>query len=381
MKKNKFVSLLTRWEVFLIILLALMCLVFNLQDAARVASGAARRDVFNVANVVRSMRPYMLYSFMTLGMMLILAMGDMDISVGAAATLSVVVLGVTYNTLTTAGLIGLPALILSLGACLLVGSLCGALNGFLVTRFKELFPMIITLATQLFFRGFSYLLIGGQTLTFDDETFDMLKELNSLTDMFGIKVPVMLPIFLGVALVFYFWLHLTGNGRKIFAIGTNAIATQYSGVRVDFIKFWCFVVAGLMSAVTGVFFVGATSSSIKADIMDGYHMYAIAAAILGGFSTDGGKGSVIGVILSLIIFAVMKIGLGTLYGFADSAVNLSVGIILITACSCPIWPINGGTHCASGGGALRFPKPPDDRRFSFASVLSKGQKIIRRAYP
>ena len=335
MKKNKLVSLLTRWEVFLLVLLALMCLVFNLQDAARVASGEARRDVFNVANVVRSMRPYMLYSFMKLGMMLILAMGDMDISVGAAATFSVVVLGVTYNALTTAGLVGLPALILSLAACLLVGSLCGALNGFLVTRFKELFPMIITLATQLFFRGFSYLLIGGQTLTFDDETFDLLKELNSLVDMFGIKVPVMLPIFLAVALVFYFWLHLTGNGRKIFAIGTNAIATQYSGVRVDLIKFWCFVVAGLMSAVTGVFFVGATSSSIKADIMDGYHMYAIAAAILGGFSTDGGKGSVIGVILSLIIFAVMKIGLGTLFGFADSAVNLSVGIILILSVLLP----------------------------------------------
>lgn len=335
MKKNKLVSLLTRWEVFLLVLLGLMCLVFNLQDAARVASGEARRDVFNVANVVRSMRPYMLYSFMTLGMMLILAMGDMDISVGAAATFSVVVLGVTYNALTTAGLLGLPALILSLAACLLVGSLCGALNGFLVTRFKELFPMIITLATQLFFRGFSYLLIGGQTLTFDDETFDLLKELNSLVDMFGIKVPVMLPIFLAVALVFYFWLHLTGNGRKIFAIGTNAIATQYSGVRVDLIKFWCFVVAGLMSAVTGVFFVGATSSSIKADIMDGYHMYAIAAAILGGFSTDGGKGSVIGVILSLIIFAVMKIGLGTLFGFADSAVNLSVGIILILSVLLP----------------------------------------------
>ena len=335
MKKNKLVALLTRWEVFLLVLLALMCLVFNLQDAARVASGAARRDVFNVANVVRSMRPYMLYSFMTLGMMLILAMGDMDISVGAAATFSVVVLGVTYNALTTAGLVGLPALILSLAACLLVGSLCGALNGFLVTRFKELFPMIITLATQLFFRGFSYLLIGGQTLTFDDETFDLLKELNSLIDMFGIKVPVMLPIFLAVALVFYFWLHLTGNGRKIFAIGTNAVATQYSGVRVDFIKFWCFVVAGLMSAVTGVFFVGATSSSIKADIMDGYHMYAIAAAILGGFSTDGGKGSVIGVILSLVIFAVMKIGLGTLFGFADSAVNLSVGIILILSVLLP----------------------------------------------
>ena len=329
MKKNKFISFFMRWEVFLILLLVVMCLVFNAQDAYRLSAGLAKRDVFNVANVVRSLRPYMLYSFMTLGMMLILGMGDMDISVGAAATLSVVVLGVTYNGLTTGGMANMAALIISLAACLMVGAICGAINGFLVTRFKELFPMIITLATQLFFRGFSYLLIGGQTLTFNDDTFALLKELNSLIDMFGIRVPVILPIFLVVAAVFFFWLHLTSSGRKIFAIGTNAVATRYSGVRVDAIKFWCFVVAGLMSAVTGVFFVGATSSSIKADIMDGYHMYAIAAAILGGFSTDGGKGSVFGVVLSLLIFGIMKIGLGTLYGFADSAVNLSVGVILI----------------------------------------------------
>lgn len=333
--KKRIISLLTRWEIFLLVLLALMCLVFNLQDAARLKAGLSKRDVFNVANVVRSLRPYMLYSFMTLGMMLILAMGDMDISVGAAATLSVVVLGVVYDALNKGGLTGVPSLVCALASCLLVGALCGALNGFLVTRFKELFPMIITLATQLFYRGFSYLLIGGQTLTFNDDTFGLLKELNSLIDVFGIRVPVMVPIFLVVALIFFFWLHLTGSGRKIFAIGTNATATQYSGVRVDAIKFWCFVIAGLMSAVTGVFFVGATSSSVKADIMDGYHMYAIAAAILGGFSTDGGKGSVIGVILSLIIFGVMKIGLGTLYGFADSAVNLSVGVILILSVLLP----------------------------------------------
>ncbi len=329
MKKNKFVSFFMRWEVFLIALMAVMCLVFNLQDTARLNAGLSKKDVFNFANVVRGLRPYMLYSFMTLGIMLVLALGDMDISVGAIATLSVVVLGVLYQTLTSSGMDNVLALVLSLLACVLVGSLCGALNGFLVTRFKELFPMIITLATQLFFRGFSYLLIGGDTLTFNDDTFGSLKELNSLIDLFGMRVPLILPIFLAVALVFFVWLHLTGSGRKIFAIGTNATAARFSGIRVDRIKFTCFVVAGLMSAVTGIFFVGATSSSVKADIMDGYHMYAIAAAILGGFSTDGGKGSVFGAVLSLLIFGIMKIGLGTLFGFADSAVNLSVGVILI----------------------------------------------------
>ena len=195
--------------------------------------------------------------------------------------------------------------------------------------------MMITLATQLFFRGFSYLLIGGNTLTFKDPTFKSLSNLNQLLKIGGLQVPISIPIYLVLAVVFYFWLHRTGNGRKIFAIGTNAAATYYSGVRVDRIKFWCFVIAGFMSAVTGIFFVGNSSSSVKADIMDGYHMYAIAAAVLGGFSTDGGKGSVIGATISLVIFGVVKFGLGTLYGFPDSAVNLSVGVILILSVLLP----------------------------------------------
>ena len=333
---QKVKSFFKSWEFFLILLLAAMCAVFKITDASRIASGAQKKEIFYFANVLRSMRPYFLYSFMTLGMMLILAMGDIDISVGAIGTLSVVTLGVVYNKLAGGAEEGSPfALVVALAACLLVGALCGALNGFLVTRFKELFPMIITLATQLFFRGFGYLLIGGETLTFKDPTFKSLSNLNQLLKLGELSIPISIPIYLVLAVVFYFWLHQTGNGRKIFAIGTNSAATYYSGVRVDTIKFWCFVIAGFMSAVTGIFFVGNSSSSVKADIMDGYHMYAIAAAVLGGFSTDGGKGSVIGATISLVIFGVVKFGLGTLFAFPDSAVNLSVGVILILSVLVP----------------------------------------------
>ena len=332
---KKVISFFKSWEFFLICLLALICVVFNMKDAANLAAGVAKKDVFNFANIIKSLRPYMLYSFMTLGMMLILALGDMDISVGAIATLSVVVLAVLYRALTEGGMNNPVAFALSILACLITGVICGAVNGLLVTRFKELFPMIVTLATQLFFRGFSYLLIGGQTITFKDDTFKLLKNLNSMIDCGSIKLPVMIPIFLVFAVIFYIFLHLTSSGRRIFAIGTNPTTARFSGIRVDRIKVTCYVVAGLMSAITGLFFVGATSSSVKADIMDGYHMYAIAAAILGGFSTDGGKGSVIGAVLSLFIFAVMKIGLGTLFGFADSSVNLSVGVILILSVLLP----------------------------------------------
>ena len=328
---KKVLSFLKSWEFFLICLMTLVCVIFNVKDASNLAAGLSKKDVFNFANIIKSLRPYMLYSFMTLGMMLILALGDMDISVGSIATLSVVL----YRAFTVGGMGNGLAFALAIAACLLVGVLCGLINGLLVTRFKELFPMIITLATQLFFRGFSYLLIGGETITFKDDTFALLKNLNSLIDCGSFKLPVMIPIFLVCAAVFFIVLHLTPVGRRIFAIGTNPVAARFSGIRVDRIKVGCYLVAGLMSAVTGLFFVGATSSSVKADIMDGYHMYAIAAAVLGGFSTDGGKGSVIGAVISLFIFGIVKIGLGTLFGFADSSVNLSVGVILILSVLLP----------------------------------------------
>ena len=335
MMKKKIVAFFKSWEFFLICLLALTCVAFDLKDSANLAAGLSKKDVFNFVNIIKSLRPYMLYSFMTLGMMLILALGDMDISVGAIATLSVVVLAVLYRALGAAGMALGLAFALSIAACLLCGVLCGLINGLLVTRFRELFPMIITLATQLFFRGFSYLLIGGETITFKDDTFKRLKELNGLIDLGSVKLPVMIPIFLVCALVFYVVLHMLPVGRRIFAIGASPTAARYSGICVDRIKVGCYVTAGLTSAVTGLFFVGATSSSVKADIMDGYHMYAIAAAILGGFSTDGGKGSVIGAVISLFIFGIVKIGLGTLFGFADSSVNLSVGVILILSVLLP----------------------------------------------
>ncbi len=333
---KKILSSVFRWELMLAVVLVIMCLVFNRQDAARQAAGLSKKDVFNLASVVKGLRPYMLYSFMTLGMMLILAMGDIDISTGATAALSAAVLGIVYQRLTLGGMNPGFALALALASCLLSGALCGAFNGFLVTRFKELFPMIITLSTQLFYRGIGYLLLGGGTLTFkNDATFDSLKSLYNTLQIGSVSFPVMMIWFLAMAVVFYIWVHLTSGGRKIFALGTNRKATLFSGVRTDRIKFWLFALCGFMSAITAVFFIGATSSSIRADSMSGYEMYAIAAAVLGGFSTSGGKGSVLGVILSLIIFGVMKIGLGTLYSFADSMVNLSVGVILIISTLLP----------------------------------------------
>ncbi|MCL1795730.1 MAG: ABC transporter permease [Clostridia bacterium] len=335
-ERKRWPSFFFRWEFMLVVVLALMCAVFKRQDAARLAAGLSKRNVFTLATVIRGLRPYMLYSFMTLGVMLILAMGDIDISTGATAALSAAMLGISYQWFTAGNMRPGTALSLSIVLCLMTGGICGMFNGVLVTKFHELFPMIITLSTQLFYRGIAFLLLGGGTLTFkNDATFDSLKNLYNTVQIGEVSFPVMLIWFLAMAAIYGVWLHLTAGGRRVFALGSNPAATLYSGVRTGRIKFWLFTLCGLMSSVTAVFFIGATSSSIRADAMNGYELYAIAAAVLGGFSTSGGKGSVAGVILSLIIFGVMKIGLGTLYGFADSMVNLSVGVILILSTLLP----------------------------------------------
>ena len=133
------------------------------------------------------------------------------------------------------------------------------------------------------------------------------------------------------AAVLYVVLHKTPVGRKLFSIGENRIAARYSGIRVDRFECLMFVLCGLLAAVSAIFYVGCSSATVRADAMQGYEMYAIAVAVLGGFSTDGGKGNVAGVVLSVVIFCVMKKGLGTLFGFSDSTVNLAVGIVLILA--------------------------------------------------
>ena len=135
--------------------------------------------------------------------------------------------------------------------------------------------------------------------------------------------------------MFFIFLHLTTGGRKLFAIGENRTAALYSGIRVDRFELLMFVICGMMAAVSSLFYVGSASATVRADAMTGYEMYAIAVVVLGGFSTDGGKGNIIGVILSVIIFGVMKKGLGTLFGFADSTVNLAVGLVLIVASLLP----------------------------------------------
>ena len=312
MKAKKF---FLRWEWLLVLLIIGTYAFFSYELPG----------VYTFPKLLDQTRVYMVdVGFMALGAMLILILGDIDISVASTAALSVTIMAVSYN----AGE-GIP-FVLAIIIALVVGAVCGLINGLLVVRFKELFPMIITLSTQTIYRGIAYIILKDQSSGGFPQWFG--KELG-YGKVFNDTVPIMLICLLVLFPVFYIWMHRTASGRRIFATGTNITTSHYSGLRTDRTKVILFGLNGLLAAVGGIFLTARTGS-VKYTIGTGYEMQAIAIAVLGGASTAGGKGSVIGVLLALILMTCLKNGLMIAYN--DSFIlNLSIGVLLIAVVLLP----------------------------------------------
>ena len=302
-----------RWEWLLVLLTVAVYFFFHSRMPAN----------YTVNNLLDQTRVYMVdVGFMALGALLILILGDIDISVASIAALSVTVMAVSYNQGN-----GLPFAV-ALAIALIVGAVCGLINGLLITRFKELFPMIITLATQTIYRGIAYVILKDQSSGGFPGWFSKSLGYGKVGG-----IPIMLICLLAVFPFFFVWLHRTASGRRIFATGTNITTARYSGLQTDRIKVLLFTLNGILAALGGIF-LSARTGSVKYTIGSGYEMQAIAIAVLGGASTAGGKGSVIGVLLSLVLMTCLKNGL--MLDFNDSFVlNMSIGVLLIAVVLIP----------------------------------------------
>lgn len=300
-------AFLRRWETMLVLLLAAIILFFSF----------GRPDVYTPKALLSNTQVFMDIGFLALGMMLVLVLGDIDISVGATSALSCTVLALCYNKGD-----GVPFLVAILAA-LCTGALCGAINGFLITRFRELFPMIITLATQTIFRGISYIILKDQAMGGFPRWFTNI----GYGTIPGTNIPINLVCFLAMAALFYVYIHHTMSGRRIFAMGTNVTACRYSGVRTRKIKFLVFTLNGLLASVCGIFLTMRTSS-VRPNMALGYEMQAIAVVVLGGVSTAGGVGSVLGVVLSLFTIGFLKFGL-KIFNVDGQLEPMVIGLLLI----------------------------------------------------
>ena len=306
LKDRSIKALIVRWE-FLLVLIFLGVNVMN---------SCLSPYYLDAYNLFTNINGFLVKGIIALPMAFILLLGDIDLSVGGNVCLSATVLGIVYNA---TGSIWLGIL-----ACLLTGTLCGALNGIIMTKFTELAPMIVTLATNIIFRGLSERILGdGSTGGMQDvEWFGKI-----FYGRIGGIVPYPFLIFIARAVIFGLVMHKTIFGRQMFAIGENKQAAAYAGVKVQTVRMIVFTLTGLVCGFAAVIYC-ANLGSVKSNIADGFELEAISMCVLGGISTAGGKGTMVGAIIAIFIIGLLRYGLN-LINLSGQTIRIILGLLLI----------------------------------------------------
>ncbi|RWM06816.1 ABC transporter permease [Mesorhizobium sp.] len=255
-----------------------------------------------------------------LAMALLIISGEIDLSVAAIVALASTMMGMAVQVGA-----GTPVLV-AIG--IVVGLACGAFNGLLVTRLG-LPSIVVTIGTMSLFRGIAFIILGDQAYKGYPESFAFFGQ-GYVWWVFSFE----LALFLVAALIYWFVLHGTSFGRRVFAIGNNPVACQFSGVRVGRIKFILFCLTGLMSGIASVLITSRLGST-RPSIAQGYELEAITMVVLGGISILGGAGSILGVVLAAFIMGLVTFGLGLL-NVPGIEMSIFIGLLLIIVIALPI---------------------------------------------
>jgi rhamnose transport system permease protein len=253
-------------------------------------------------------------------MALLIISGEIDLSVAAIIALASTMMGMAVQ----AGA-DTPVLVL---VGIVVGLACGAFNGLLVTRLG-LPSIVVTIGTMSLFRGIAFIILGDQAYKGYPDSFAFFGQ-----GYVWWVVSFELVLFLIAAVVYWFLLHRTSFGRRIFAIGNNPVAAQFSGVRVGRIKFILFCLTGLMSGIASVLITSRLGST-RPSIAQGYELEVITMVVLGGVSILGGAGSIVGVVLAAFIMGLVTFGLGLL-NVPGIVMSIFIGLLLIIVIALPI---------------------------------------------
>ena len=275
---------------------------------------------YKLTNVMREMPKYLTEVFLLLPMAYILILGEIDLSVGATVCLSATVACMSCNA-------GLPfPLVILIG--LAVGTLCGLFNGIVVTRFTELPPMIVTLATMIIFRGIAEIALGsGGSISLKDN-----QGFHAMAGKVG-PVPYVFFAVAAAAVIFTVILSKTTFGRRLYAIGSNSTTSYYSGIHVQKIRIIVYSAAGFMAGISAMFLTSVLYGA-NTTTGNGFELDAIAMAVFGGISTAGGKGKLGGAIVSAFIIICLRIGLGQM-NMNPQVILVILGALLVLAVMLP----------------------------------------------
>jgi rhamnose transport system permease protein len=259
-------------------------------------------------------------AIMALPMALIIISGEIDLSVESTLGMSSALLGVLWAD-------HWPMLAIFV-VILVTGAAAGALNGFLVTR-VGLPSLAVTIGTLALYRGIALILLGPRTVSNFPATYTNV----GLTAIPHTDLPYSAGIFIVLAIIFAIVLHATPFGRSVYAMGDNAEAALFAGLRVKRVKTTLFIVSGMASALAGVLFTFRLNTAVQNNGV-GLSLDVVAIVLLAGVSIFGGKGSIGGVFLAVLAFAGLQNAL-LLTNFNQEATGVVTGILLLVSVFVP----------------------------------------------
>jgi rhamnose transport system permease protein len=304
------------WERVLLALLVLLLAVFGFTQPGFMSVDTLADSTFNFSEK----------GLLALAIALLIVCGEIDLSI--AATLALCSLAMGYAMKAGAG----PWAIVT--AALLTGGVAGAINGVLVTRYK-LPSIVVTIGTLSLYRGLALVALGDQSISGYPEVFSLLGNAY-VGEIIGVRwlvVPIEFVTLCGFALVVGLVLHRSVVGRRIYAIGANPVAARFSGIEADRYRFGLFVFAGLMAAVAAIFLTGRIGST-RPNIAMGWELDAITMVILGGVAIEGGRGSIVGTVLSVLLLGLFTFGMG-MANVTGIVMSMVIGMLLIVSMVLP----------------------------------------------
>jgi rhamnose transport system permease protein len=307
---DRLAALFRRWEAALIILILIAIVV-----------GANLSPFFlSAENLLSQTRAFIVVGMLSLGLTIVVVIGEIDLSGESILAVCAVILGLLYE----AGV----SIWLGCFLALLLGGVLGLINGLIVSKL-QLPSLVVTLASLIAYRGLAFVILERRPITGFPPDFVALGNGN----LSSTQIPQSLPVFILVGLLVAALLHSTVQGRWMYAVGGNARTAELSGLPIGRIRILVFTLSGALAGL-GAIILAARFDSVRADAAQGALLSAVTAVLLGGVSIFGGAGTVGGVVLSLILVGLLQNGM-RLANIAAEVQQMIIGTLLIAAVIVP----------------------------------------------
>ncbi len=313
----------------LVVAVVTVALVLLAGSHADRATGEQVNNFWNSYTLIQTATDASFFAIMAIGATLVIVSGGIDLSVGSTYALAGVSTALLLRAL--GPMPGGATVLVTLASCVGIGLLCGLLNGVLVVGLG-VHSFIVTLGTMWILRGVAFVVSKAESILLPAPLTTAVKASLGLG---GGLYPVPMLVMLACTLLGTVYLGRTVMGRHVFAFGGNLEASRFAGLPLARIQVGVFAVSGLMAGLAAFLGAGFYGSASSADAQ-GYELYVIASAVVGGASLIGGRGSAIGATLGALLIVLIRQSIRTLH-FDQNYEWIVVGCAIILAVVVDQW--------------------------------------------